>query len=194
MVDIAKIRKKARDGARRAAGGGREGGPPPEDKLEKFLESAGTKRFDHAVAVEAPRDQVELLTFIIGSERYAIDIERIVEIISARPVTRVPNAEPFVTGIISLRGAIVTLVDVRTKLRQAPRNGVADARVIVLDEGGSLIGFEVDRVLRPAKIDRAAIEPQPVLDAAEESEAILGIYRTGDALTIVLDLAKLLGS
>ena len=85
----------------------------------------------------------------------------------------------------------MTLLDIRTRLKQPPANG-KDPRVIVIRDGASLAGFEVDRVLRPAKIERAAIEPQPVVAAAEESEFIRGVVRNEDALTIVLDLAKLL--
>jgi chemotaxis signal transduction protein len=191
MVDLAKIRRKARGGGQRAAGGGRAAAP--EEKLQQFIAQAGTKRFEQTGAVEAPADQIELLTFTLGMEQYAIDIDRIVEIISARPATRVPNADPSVTGIISLRGAIVTLIDIRSKLRQPPRHAENDARIIVLEEKGGLVGFEVDRVLRPTRIERAAIEPQPVVDAAEQSEAIRGIHRGADALTVLLDLDKLLG-
>jgi chemotaxis signal transduction protein len=200
MVDIAKIRKKAKEkrvGAGVPAGpaaGTAATTPAPEERLQQFLATAGTKRFEHVVALAAPPDQIELLTFILGGEQYAIDIDRIVEIISARRITRVPNAGPAVTGIISLRGSVVTLIDIRSKLRQPPADGREDSRIIVIEEGGTLIGFEVDRVLRPAKIDRAAIEPQPVVDAAEQSEAIRGVHRSGDALTIVLDLGKLLAA
>ena len=136
------------------------------------------------------RDEVELLTFILGAERYAIDLENVAEISEARPATRVPNAASNTVGIFSLRGAIVTLLDIRSQLKQPPPKG--DQRIIVVHDGGGLVGFEVDRVLRPAKIDRAAIEPQPVVAPGEESDFIRGVVRNENALTIVLDLAKLL--
>src|SRR5438477_391882 len=93
-------------------------------------------------------------------------------------------------GIFSLRGAIVTLLDIRSQLKQPPPKG--DQRIIVVHDGAGLAGFEVDRVLRPAKIDRSAIEPQPVVTPGEESDFIRGVVRNENALTIVLDLAKLL--
>ena len=58
---------------------------------------------------------------MISGEHYAVDIERIVEIVRPRPVTRIPNADPSVVGIVSLRGTIVTLVDVRERCATAPR-------------------------------------------------------------------------
>jgi len=190
MVNLAKIRKKAKERGQRAAGGGQAIGP--EEKLRRFLAEAGKQRFAPPAPVQTTSEEVELLTFILGSEQYAIDIENVAEIAAARPATRVPNADPGTVGIMSLRGSIVTLLDVRSRLKQPPGKTVKDRRVIVVREGGSLVGFEVDRVLRPAKIERATIEPQPVLNADQQNECIRGVIRRENALTIVLDLAKLL--
>ena len=67
-------------------------------------------------------------------------------------------------------------------------------RIVVVRHGADFLGFEVDRVLRVIDIDRAAIEPHPVVDAKEEDEAIRGVFRLAGALTILLDLDKLLMS
>ena len=192
MVDLAKIRKKAKDRERRAASSERVTATPDE-KLQKFLAQAGTPRFAEEAVATTAVDEIELLTFILGAERYAIDLDDVVEITEARRPTRVPNAAPSTVGIFSLRGSIITLLDIRSKLKQPPADA-KDPRVIVVRDGASCAGFEVDRVLRPAKIERASIEPQPVVAAAEESEFIRGVVRSEDSLTIVLDLAKLMNS
>jgi len=121
MVDLAKIRKKAK----KILGVPESSSlpvveppsePPPappsvsttgrlEDsktsKLERFKEQAGkrretvkTEQVEHVAGT-----QLELLTFLIASEHYAVDIERIVEIVTPRPVTRIPNADSSVVGI-----------------------------------------------------------------------------------------------
>ena len=188
MVDLAKIRKKAKQKA--------DNRQPTTDnaaaKLAAFLETAGTARFPEEAPIETARDEVELLTFILGAERYAIDIESVAEISAPRPHTRVPNSDPGTVGIFSLRGAIVTLLDLRSKLKQPPASGGNERQVIIVRDGAGLAGFEVDRVLRPAKIARAAIDPQPVVAPGEESDFIRGVVRGENALTIVLDLAKLI--
>jgi purine-binding chemotaxis protein CheW len=162
--------------------------------LERFKQEAGKRRAQETTHLEAaPEDQLELLTFVIAGEHYAVDIERIVEIVTPRPVTRIPNADQSVVGIISLRGTIVTLVDVRRKLRHG--NGAAtsdDTRIVVIDFHHEMVGFLVDRVLRVVKTVRGAIEPHPVVHAAELDDSIRGVFRTGGALTILLDLDKLL--
>lgn len=188
MVDLAKIRKKAKE---------KKSAPPaapvvsPDEKLKKFLAQAGTPRFAEETVTPAPIDGIELLTFILGAERYAIDLEHVVEITDAHRTTRVPNAARGTVGIFSLRGSIITLLDIRSKLKQPPGTS-KESRIIVIRDGDGLAGFEVDRVVRPARIEPSLIEPQPVVASTEESDFIRGVVRTEDALTIVLDLGKLL--
>ncbi len=168
--------------------------PATTNKLEAFKQQAGKRRdVASAKTEEAQDDHLELLTFVMAREHYAVDIERIIEIVTPRSVTRIPNADQSVVGIISLRGTIVTLVDVRRKLRHdVAGDATVDTRIVVIDFHHELVGFLVDRVLRVVKTTRAAIEPHPVVHAAELDESIRGVFRTGGALTILLDLDKLL--
>ena len=163
-------------------------------KLDRFKAEAGKRRdVVTALAEEQSAQQLELLTFIIAGEQYAVDIERIVEIVTPRPLTRVPNADATVVGIVSLRGTIVTLVDVRKKLRHAVApEANADTRIVVIDFHNETVGFVVDRVLRVVKTAASDIEPHPVVHATELDEAVRGVFRVGGALTILLDLDKLL--
>ena len=217
MVDLAKIRKKAKKmlqgsaavpaagpeasspppppGGEDAAGpaGGDAGAPQATSKLERFKAQAGKRREELQERVEQQTgDQLELLTFTIAGEQYAVDIERIVEIVTPRPVTRIPNADPSIVGIISLRGTIVTLVDVRRKLRHPGGTETPDTRIVVIDFRNETVGFVVDRVQRVVKLARSAVEPHPVVHMNELEESIRGVFRVGGALTILLDLDKLL--
>ena len=70
----------------------------------------------------------------------------------------IPNADPSIVGIISLRGTIVTLLDARRKLRHPPAAAPGiDTRINVLEHHGETVGFEVDRVLRVVKTDSGAM-------------------------------------
>jgi purine-binding chemotaxis protein CheW len=173
--------------------------PTPEGstKLDRFKEDAGKRRegFFAAEAVTEAAEQLELLTFHIAGEQYALNIEHIVEIVPPRDATRVPNADESIVGIISLRGTIVTIVDVRQTLRHPPSGALgADARVVVVQYGGETLGFVVDRVVRVVKVDRTAVEPHPIVHSSEQSEAIHGVFRHANALTILLDFDKLLAA
>lgn len=164
-------------------------------KLDRFKAEAGKRRAFEVAKTDdaAPQNQLELLTFIMAGEQYAVDIERIVEIVTPRAVTRIPNADPSVVGIISLRGTIVTLVDVRRKLRHREAGAdTEDTRIVVIDFHHEIIGFLVDRVLRVVKASAGDIERHPVVHATELDESVRGVFRPGGALTILLDLDKLL--
>ncbi|MGH9420130.1 MAG: chemotaxis protein CheW [Thermoanaerobaculia bacterium] len=169
--------------------------PTPDTlKLDQFKQTAGKRRqgFVEQEVETSSADQVELLSFIIAGEQYAVSIDHLVEIVTPRNATQVPNADPTIVGIISLRGTIVTIIDVRRKLRHPSGTRGNDTRVIVAERGGETLGFEVDRVLRVLKVDSAAIEPHPVVHSSELSEAVRGVFRHAGALTILLDLDKLL--
>jgi purine-binding chemotaxis protein CheW len=220
MVDLVKIRKKAKKKDAEAApepAAVSEAPAVPEataepvaeapapvpqtatNKLERFKQEAGKRRTAGEAAAAAtlaePIALLELLTFIIAGEQYAVDIEQIVEIVTPRRVTRIPNADGSVVGIVSLRGTIVTLVDVRRKLHH-PQAGAttADTRIVVVDYHNETVGFLVDRVLRVVKAAPGDIEPPPVVHASELDESVRGVFRVGTALTILLDLDKLLDS
>jgi purine-binding chemotaxis protein CheW len=220
MVDLVKIRnKKKKQGSagvppaeQAASPPPSPAAPPPEDggedaarsagedagapsKLDKFKAEAGKRRVVQTATEAQAEEQshLELLTFVIANEHYAVDIERIVEIVTPRAVTRIPNADASVVGIISLRGTIVTLVDVRRKLRHPPAGEPGpDTRIVVIDFHHEIIGFLVDRVLRVVKTAAAEVERHPVVHATELDDSVRGVFRAGGALTILLDLDKLL--
>ena len=137
--------------------------PLPTPKLDQFKATAGQRRegLIERETETTSTDQIELLTFIIAGEQYAVSIEHLVEIIKPREATQVPNADPTIVGIISLRGTMVTVIDVRRKLRHPPAAGANDARVIVVERAGEVLGFEVDRVLRVLKVDSARSSRTP---------------------------------
>ena len=84
------------------------------------------------------------------------------------------------------------MVDVRAKLHHPRAAAGSDARVIVVEHGGETLGFQVDRVLRVVKLDASTVGPQPVIHSSEQTDAIRGVFQHAGALTILLDLDKLL--
>ncbi len=201
MVDLVKVRQKAKQKAESRKQKEEEPSVPatqrpsdPATKIAKFLETANQRRVTQKQETAPAPVQLELLMFEMAGELYAIDIEHVVEIVTPRPVTRVPNADASVVGIISLRGMIVTLIDARSRLRHRAAGAIGpDVRVIVVEIADENMGFVVDRVLRVVKIDADAVDAHPVVHTSEQDESVRGVFRHGDALTMLLDLEKLLG-
>jgi purine-binding chemotaxis protein CheW len=171
--------------------------PVGHEKLEEFKRTANLQQQAvkaHTATQElVDSDLFELLLFRIAGEQYALPIEKIVEIIPPRSATRVPNTEETIVGIISLRGTIVSLLDIRRKLGHPPLEKTdEDSRIIVLENAGETAGFLVDRVSRVVRIDPRQIESHPVVSASEQSEYIRGVFQQAQKLSILLDLDTLL--
>jgi purine-binding chemotaxis protein CheW len=139
--------------------------------------------------------QREVLAFLIGSEEYAVDIRRIREIIKPREPTEVPRAPAFVLGIISVRGTIIPVIDLRRRLRLDPALWPAtrDARILIVTRAEESFGLFVDEVRQVVRMRDAEIEPPPAMLGFAETEFIAGIGRPyRDRLLILLELDAVL--
>jgi purine-binding chemotaxis protein CheW len=172
-----------------------------EDRLTRFKRLAGKRRTwsvgakaTEAVEPAEGEGDLELLRFRVAGEDYAVDIEKIVEIVPPRTTTRVPNADEAIVGIMSLRGTIVTVIDLRRKLGHpgVDFETLKDARMIVVERAGETAGFLVDRVSRVVKLERAQLESHPVVSSSEQSEYVSGVFQAQDGLVILLDIERIL--
>ena len=136
--------------------------------------------------------RAEYLAFSLGSEAYAIEIGNIVEILKPLPITEVPRADPDVVGVMSVRGRLVTVLDLKRRFRLA-RTFTMDrkSRILLVDAIEEEIGLLVDEVLQVYRLSEAEIEPPTVL-GTEQPLHVVGIGRpAGGAVLMLLDLAPL---
>ena len=139
--------------------------------------------------------QREVLAFLLGDEEYAIDIRRIREIIKTRPVTEVPRAPGFVLGIISVRGQVIPVMDLRRRLRlpAPPRLPGREARVLIVTRVDEHFGLLVDEVRQVVRMRDSDVEPPPAMLGGPDAEFIAGIGRPwGERMLILLDLDAVL--
>jgi purine-binding chemotaxis protein CheW len=139
--------------------------------------------------------QREVLAFLLGGEEYAIDIRRIREIIKTRPATEVPRAPAFVTGIISVRGQVIPVMDLRKRLRlPAPvRPPGREARILIVSRVDEDFGLLVDEVRQVVRMRDSDVEPPPAMLGGPDAEFISGIGRPwGERLLILLELDAVL--
>jgi purine-binding chemotaxis protein CheW len=104
----------------------------------------------------------------------------------------VPRADPGIVGVMSVRGRLVTVIDLKRWFRLA-RSFTMDkkSRVLLVDAAGEEIGLLVDEVLQVYRLSEAEIEPPAVL-GAEQQPHVVGIGRPpGGAVLLLLDLAPL---
>lgn len=136
--------------------------------------------------------RAEYLAFMLGTEAYAIEIGSIVEILKPLPITEVPRANPDVVGVMSVRGRLVTVLDLKRRFRLA-RSFTMDkkSRILLVDAVDEEIGLLVDEVLQVYRLSEGEIEPPTVL-GTEQPLHVVGIGRPqGGAVLMLLDLAPL---
>lgn len=146
-------------------------------------------------AGEAGR-RVEYLSFVLAGETYAVQIAHVAEILRPPPITEVPRAPSTVLGVISVRGKLVTVVDLRRRFRLPEAPFDRKTRVLLADVGaGEQIGLLVDEVQQVWRLAAQEIEPSNVL-GGEQPAHIAGIGRPsgGAAILILLDLRPILES
>jgi purine-binding chemotaxis protein CheW len=136
-------------------------------------------------------EQLQLVTFEVGEEEFAIDILAVQEINRMMQITRVPQSPPSVEGVINLRGRIIPVVDLRKRFNLATQAHGGDSRIIVVEVRGRVLGFTVDRVNEVLRVDGSIVEPAPSLVTSVNSDYVRGVGKLDDRLLILLDLDRL---
>ncbi len=124
-------------------------------------------------AAEGPR--VQLCTFRIGGEDYAIDIMRVREIIHPLPITPVPRAPSFVEGVVRLRREVIPVLDVRKRLGLTAGPRGRKTRFLIVNVAGRRIGLVVDEVCEVLRFPRGDIRPAPPLGDPAGRRFFLGV-------------------
>ena len=137
-------------------------------------------------------DEVEYLAFMLAGEEYAVRVDDVKEIIRPQKTTMVPRTPGFVVGIISLRGVILPVFDMKKRLGFEDTGRAKTARVVVVSDGGSPLGILVDRVTGVARLKTTEVEPPPAVIGGVESEYLHGVGRQGDRLLILMNTQRVL--
>lgn len=172
----------------------------PRDPLEAILAgraAAGCCENLPLASAEAqagtePDICLEYLCFKVSNEVYGIDIMDIKELIRPREVTEVPRAPSFVSGIISLRGVIIPIIDMLDRLGLARESVTGRERVIVVRQGESFSGLLVDEIIQVVRIAKEDIEAPPTVLEGIDRDFVTGIGRTGSRMVILLNLANII--
>lgn len=141
---------------------------------------------------ELAEDVHQMVSFVIGTEEYAVDILEVQEIIRMVEITKVPKAPHYVEGVINLRGKVIPIVDLRLRFGLSTEERTKETRIIVVDISRIIIGMIVDVVSEVLRIPASLVEPPPSSKQGA-SDFYKGVGKIDNRLLIFLDLNRVLG-
>lgn len=173
----------------------------PSSGLDRLFAGAGGVQFATEEAYQTAlaaqdagedSDLAQFLAFQLGPEEYALDITRISEIIKPREYTDIPRVPEFILGLISLRGVIVPVFDLRRRFRLGEPQLTSASRIIVCREGEVVAGLLVDSISQVIRLAADRIEPPPAVLSGVDRNLVEGVGRYQGRMIILLNLASVL--
>jgi purine-binding chemotaxis protein CheW len=147
-------------------------------------------------AQPAPKDDssLQFVIFRAGVQSFAVEINRVKEILRYRKVTPLPRSPSFLEGFIDLRGTLVPVIDLRKRFEVAAPQYDNQTRIIILRSQKRKIGLVVDSVHRVLTIPFRDVKAPPAIAKAHGSDYMLAVAKHKDELYIILDLDRILSS
>jgi len=143
-------------------------------------------------SMDSMDEVLQVVSFEIGDEEYAVDILEVQEIIRMVEITPVPKAPHYVEGVINLRGKVIPIIDIRRRFGMSVAECTKETRIVVVDVSRIIIGIIVDSVSEVLRIPSNLIEPSPS-GKQGGTEFHKGVGRVDGRLLSLLSLDRLLG-
>jgi purine-binding chemotaxis protein CheW len=134
----------------------------------------------------------EVIAFHIGAQTFCIDIMAVREIRGWTPATPLPHSPNFVRGVINLRGAVLPVIDLATRLGLMQSEPTARHAVIVVQCASQVVGLLVDAVSNILTLTPDAIQPTPEVASEIARTFVKGVVASGDSMISVLTIQNLL--
>ncbi|HEC61803.1 MAG TPA: purine-binding chemotaxis protein CheW [bacterium] len=135
---------------------------------------------------------VRYVAFTVGTGRYGVPVELVVQIVRNVNVTDVPTAPPYVEGVIILRGEIIPVINLRQRFGIEQSETQSRSRIIIIGNNDRLYGLLVDGVREILDLEKEEISTDAVSVFGMKPEFVQGIAKIGKDLLVVLDVFKIL--
>ena len=134
------------------------------------------------------------MTFKSGSEYFGLEIQYVQQIIQYQAITKIPETEDYIKGLINLRGRIVPVVDVRLRFKQGEYQYNDKTCILVITVKNTTVGLIVEQIAEVVEIREENVLPPPTLGRADKghNKYVYGIGKVGTAVKLLLDPEKLL--
>ncbi len=135
---------------------------------------------------------LQLCTFQLAEAFFGLDTVLVQEIIKVPDITRVYQSSKDITGIINLRGKIVTIIDLAIKFELPTDVPLENRRIIIVESHNEHFGLLVDRIHDVIHIDREEIDSAPSNVKISQGRYITGVFRDNERLIAIINLEELI--
>ncbi|WP_141731867.1 chemotaxis protein CheW [Oligoflexus tunisiensis] len=132
------------------------------------------------------------LIFVLGTEEYSVPLLKVKEVIEVPDITPVPHTPPHYLGIMNLRGQVISIIDLRLKLKGVRQELEKKTAVIILDFEAFSLGIAVSTVTRVLALTEEEIKKTPTMESTENLDYIMGVVHRDKKLILLLDISKAL--
>jgi two-component system, chemotaxis family, chemotaxis protein CheV len=146
---------------------------------------------DQSILLEAGTNELEIVEFSIGENKFAINVMKVKEILNPVPVVAIPHAHPFVKGIMELRGEVLPVIDVAKALGLPESNQSQLDKFIVAEFNQQKTVFHVHAVSQIHRISWGQIEKPSDMYQGAESQ-VIGVIKLQGQMVLFLDFEKML--
>lgn len=140
------------------------------------------------------RHDSQYLVFRLDGQDYGIPILQVQEIREWSRATTLPNTPDYILGVLSLRGTIVPVVDLRQRFRLSPAKPDTFTAIVVVNVNGRLAGVVVDSVSDVARFEPEQRRPLPDFEGHANRQFIDGLMQGEGKMIIVLNMERLLSA
>lgn len=134
------------------------------------------------------------LSFKIGTEVFAVNVENVLNILEMTKITKLPKSPDFMKGVINHRGNVLPVIDSRLKFDIEAGEITSNTCIIVfeINKSGAIVnvGAVVDEVKEVLEIEKKSILQIPNINEAQKTDFLKGMYRTEDGFIMILDIEK----
>ncbi len=144
------------------------------------------------MTMERITELTKFVTFRLDEEVFALEIDKVQEVLDVTAVTKVPQTPEFMRGVINLRGNVVPVVDLRLKFGMSETEDTVDTRIVIVevtvDGETAVLGALADAVREVVELEPEEIGPPPKIGTRLRTEFIVGMGRRNDEFIIILDV------
>lgn len=136
--------------------------------------------------------EIQFVVFKLNNEEYAIEINSVDGILKYQELTKVPQTDEFILGIINLRGKVIPIYNLKKKFYGEESEITDDTRIIIINHNEIILGVIVDSVAEVLKISDNDIDLTDSIFSDKKDNSISGIGKLKDRLLMIININELL--